>query len=577
MGNVVDDTLPPAVAAARARLGLQVSGSRGVLPGEDAEPVGHAEESGPVGQASSSGCGGESCLAGLETLQRRRRDAPWLSCAAREPKRLKPTLSVALSIAASEEQMSVARSNFDKLVYASGTRAAKDSHWAVWSQLCSARGLSDMPLSPQSIREVGAVMRRAGYRSAYSYLLDAKLEHIRKGHVWSEMLEMAMRDAKRALSRGLGGAEKSDELQLEWLALLPDVGRPVELQPEGGPLLWAVGIHFILREVELATVMLADVSFDLGARRVTLMLPVSKTDAQAKGCRRTLACLAPSATEDCEGIMCPYCSTLKAVRRQMAATGVDTNMAEADVVPLMGQTGDPLKVVDKGDVIAAAREDALWLLNYVPEACHIDPERISGHFMRRTGCKRLARDGVPREAIKHLARHSSAAVDGYIEEAAEECPGARMWAQNQIDMTRRLECLSQKQDEMNDRLKVQEDAAWTAEDVLACVEKATGKSSSSWEPCEPEKLEAIVSREAKAAAHKAAFPSFVYNFRTKKLHRIALCHVQVEPERWTTVCGWPWIASRGSCRVLVSESEAPADYITCDKCIRGENRENPKG
>ena len=45
-------------------------------------------------------------------------------------------------------------------------------------------------------------MRLAGYRSAYSYLSDAKLVHIRKGFAWSDALELAMPDAKRALTRG---------------------------------------------------------------------------------------------------------------------------------------------------------------------------------------------------------------------------------------------------------------------------------------------------------------------------------------------------------------------------------------
>ena len=55
----------------------------------------------------------------------------------------------------------------------------------------------------------------------------------------------------------------------------------------------------------------------------------------------------------------------------------------------------------------------------LPEATSMNPAQITGHFMRRSGCKRLAREGVPRDARKHLARHSWSAVDGYIEEAAE--------------------------------------------------------------------------------------------------------------------------------------------------------------
>ena len=52
-------------------------------------------------------------------------------------------------------QMRVARENYQKLIYASGTSAAKDSRISVWAELCKRRNLPDMPLSPLSIQEVG--------------------------------------------------------------------------------------------------------------------------------------------------------------------------------------------------------------------------------------------------------------------------------------------------------------------------------------------------------------------------------------------------------------------------------------
>ena len=137
-----------------------------------------------------------------ETLERRRRDAPWVSSSARGSKRARPNLANAISIASSHEHMIVARENYQKLIYASGARAAKDSHISVWAELCKTRNLPDMPMSRISIQEVGSIMRLAGYRSAYSDLSDAKLEHIRKGFAWSDALELAMPDAKRALTRG---------------------------------------------------------------------------------------------------------------------------------------------------------------------------------------------------------------------------------------------------------------------------------------------------------------------------------------------------------------------------------------
>ena len=97
-----DDVLPPAVAKARLDTGwsvssCQVSACRGVCSGECAESV--QQEAARLGPEVASGC------VQTETLERRRRDAPWISSSARQSKRAKPTLATAVSIASSSEQM----------------------------------------------------------------------------------------------------------------------------------------------------------------------------------------------------------------------------------------------------------------------------------------------------------------------------------------------------------------------------------------------------------------------------------------------------------------------------------------
>ena len=67
------------------------------------------------------------------------------------------------------------------------------------------------------VHAMGAVLRFAGYRSGYSYLLDAKLAHIRSGYGWNPELDLAMKDAERALTWGLGPPAKSEEVRLVWL------------------------------------------------------------------------------------------------------------------------------------------------------------------------------------------------------------------------------------------------------------------------------------------------------------------------------------------------------------------------
>ena len=88
----------------------------------------------------------------------------------------------------------------------------------------------------------------------------------------------------------------------------------------------------------------------------------------------------------------------------------------------MGALGDARKFTCKEKVIEAAQSDARQLKDRVDLASGIEIARCTGHFMRRSGIKDLARRGLSRDSIKWFARHSSDAVDGCIEKAMEEAP-----------------------------------------------------------------------------------------------------------------------------------------------------------
>lgn len=77
--------------------------------------------------------------------------------------------------------------------------------------------------------------------------------------------------------------------------------------------------HFLLREVELASLTLHDdvVKFDVNARTVTLSLAVSKADPAGRGAKRTLACCGCA-----DGLQCIYDVVEELVARQTARTGV---------------------------------------------------------------------------------------------------------------------------------------------------------------------------------------------------------------------------------------------------------------
>ena len=75
-------------------------------------------------------------------------------------------------------------------------------------------------------------------------------------------------------------------------------------------------------------------------------------------------------------------------------------------------------------MVASLREDVLQLkaADIVPQ--NVDAFEVPGHTLRRSGARHLARKGVPLDLIKYMARHSSDAIHGYVEEALEESPVA---------------------------------------------------------------------------------------------------------------------------------------------------------
>lgn len=81
----------------------------------------------------------------------------------------------------------------------------------------------------------------------------------------------------------------------------------------------------------------------------------------------------------------------------------------------MRRRESPFAFTTKADVIAAAQQDA-------EEAAAVDTAKLTGHFVRRSGVKRLARSNTPKDVIMKMARHSSNAIEAYIEDAMEESP-----------------------------------------------------------------------------------------------------------------------------------------------------------
>ena len=136
---------------------------------------------------------------------------------------------------------------------------------------------------------LAAVLKRGSYASAAQYLSEYKLEAERQGQIMGGPELRALKDCKRSCERGMGQPMRVLAFPFSRLGELPGGTAP---WAPGGPLsprnAIVAGSCFLTREVELSTARACLVEIQLKpSLHVTWCLPVSKTDQQALGGRRT--------------------------------------------------------------------------------------------------------------------------------------------------------------------------------------------------------------------------------------------------------------------------------------------------
>ena len=539
-------SVPPMVAKARELLALPANDRPSGL---QATPIVMLSGLGAPKSSPSSAVEAESQQRfTLEAFKRRRRGAPLEPVSIAD--RPRAGLKTALVVASSDELVSHATNTFAQLRYAAGTCDTKDSLFRTWAEILRVRNMDPLPVTDEKLELVASILRASGYRAGMAYLLEAKQRHVRRGYPWSEAMDLTIKDCKRVFNRAMGPAKKAEEIRLEWVQAAFEA-QGDWTNPEGcydGPwaslLAWAAGIHFVLREVELATLTLSEdvIKLNLEEAKVTLLLTVSKTDPAGRGARRTLACCNRG---NCSASFeCPFWVCRQLVAHQEERSGVKQTDPEARDIPLVGTIGNPLAFVEKAKMLEMAKLDAATIVEVTPEAAAVDVEAVTGHFMRRSGCKRLARKGYPVDIIKHLSRHSSSAVEGYIEEALEECPLAATKVTEFQQVNNALCSFRCELDELK---------------------KSRGRGVA--DVRSDELRESLASLEEEVThMWQELRPALVKNINSKKVHSTAGCSFRGSPLDWSTKCGWRWVTGERSAESCTMP-DAKA-LICCDKCLK---------
>eukprot|EP00435_Cladocopium_sp_Y103_P074181 s120_g47.t1 len=259
-----------------------------------------------------------------------------------------------------------------------------------------AGGTEFLPLSQEMLKGLASALQEGGYKAGEGYLIEAKLWHIEKGHPWSDALDRAFKQCKRALARGQGPKKRAAEVPRELRA------HPLKLKfsqadkaVKFGRELFVFATAWMLREIELAGITTEDLMMDHLSKKVTLHLRMSKTDSEGKGVRRTLQCLCTGKCCDWE---CPYVLSKDLVEKVEGFNGT------ASALTLTKGK----KLATKDQIVKTWR--------------HLFGQGVSGHSGRRTGALHYIRSGWAISQVAHLGRWKSSAVLAYAEEALEQLP-----------------------------------------------------------------------------------------------------------------------------------------------------------
>ena len=480
----------------------------------------------------------------VETAKRHRPKGPIVP----DPQRpYKGSVTQALQIARNAAEADRALEVFCDALYAPQTLSSKASLRNTWSSISRELGFEPLPLTPSKLHRVSAVLRASNFRSAYSYACEMKQWHVRSGFEWNVELDLALKDAKRAVTRGLGPPSKAEEIPMDVLTKMWRRGGLADCRPDWPALrheVWVLAVSFLLREVELAGLRMgqSETFLDMNKRCVTLFLPVSKSDPMGRGCKRALACTCGAIREP----LCPFCATVELVKNQVARTGVESSDSKAGEIPLVASESSPWDTVRKEAVVEAVRNDLVNLFEVCPEfAGKVEPMKVSGHSFRRSGAKTLARKGVPIDLIQYMARHSSNAIVGYVEEAIEEAPNGAFRLQEHLELRELVnlalrECAGVKESLEAVTLKLQQSASGTP---IQIDKELILQTFNEW-----------------------TRPEVVLNVVSGKLHSTFGNAYRRNPKDWVTTCGWRWVTAGQEARACLESSDLSIDFTICAKC-----------
>ena len=286
---------------------------------------------------------------------------------------------------------------------AATSRAPRDALLRTWFKFHEqwfGKETEVLPLTEDKVLKIAALFKRGGYKSVKNYFSRIKDHHVMSGFDWSDKLDTVFKKCTRSVLRGLGGPSRSEAFNFSTVVSELQ-GKTKQLAGEGPvnpAALIVAATLFMLREVQQSAVELTDVTFNEGS--VTLKLPVSKVDWQAKGCTRTWNCLCD------KDLPCP----MHVLRDHVDLLGAMFGDQNVPLFPtVQGKACTKQGVVDT--IRAAVLATGGLAKDSTGNWC------VSGHTFRITGARLLCSWGLDPITIQLIGRWGSSAVLTYLSEA----------------------------------------------------------------------------------------------------------------------------------------------------------------
>eukprot|EP00434_Breviolum_minutum_P008400 symbB.v1.2.007413.t1/scaffold453.1/size202423/4 len=388
---------------------------------------------------------------------------------------------------------------------ANSSRAAKESRRSTVKKiLASASSRSKGgKIDGEDIKTVAAVLKDANYKSAHLYLGDLKLMHIEGDHDWTPYLERIYKQCKLSTSRGIGPRKKAMEVPEDVWAEEAKGEGVEKLKIHLPQRLFAMGVQWMMREIEIAALRTSNVHFNPKNRTVTLQWLESKMDQSGKSFTRVLQCLCG---DGCD-LRCPYENLKVIVQKVREVYGVEEE--------------DPWLATTKAGVPATKQQVISAWQGLFGKA-------VTGHSTRRSGALQYIRKGWSVSQVAFLGRWKSNIILEYADEALQSIP---VNSSGNFNTANSNHAVIQQASVPGDLALQQEIVLELKEEVKALrsgnvkVKLKLEKMQQEWE-------------EKQQAAGERELPLLVKALKSETVHYNASQVLCSPPFTWRTVCGW---------------------------------------